>query len=104
MSGLEIYLGACSFLLGAVIGSFLNVVIYRLPEGLSLVSPGSRCPSCGNPVRWYHNIPLLGWAILRGKCKDCGVPISWRYPFVEGLTGVLFLLAYVAEGVQTAHA
>jgi leader peptidase (prepilin peptidase)/N-methyltransferase len=100
MSGFDVYVGVCSFLLGAVIGSFLNVVIYRLPEGISLVSPGSRCPQCGNAIRWYHNVPVLGWLVLRGRCRDCGEPISWRYPFVEALTGSLFLAAFVVEGLE----
>lgn len=94
------YLTVCSAVLGAVVGSFLNVVIHRLPARESLVSPGSHCPRCGHPIRWYHNIPVAGWLVLRGKCRDCGEPISWRYPAVEALTGSLFALAYVMYGVQ----
>ncbi len=76
--------------LGLAIGSFLNVVIYRVPAGESMVSPPSRCPSCGAEIRNRHNVPVLGWLILRGKCYDCEAPISPRYPLVEALTGVLF--------------
>lgn len=100
MSGLDAYLTACSALLGFVVGSFLNVVIYRLPARLSVVSPGSHCPRCDHPIRWYHNVPVAGWLVLRGKCRDCGEPISWRYPAIEGLTGVLFATAYLVHGVQ----
>jgi leader peptidase (prepilin peptidase) / N-methyltransferase len=76
--------------LGLAIGSFVNVVAYRLPRGESVVSPPSACPSCGTPIRARHNVPVLGWLILRGRCHDCGLPISVRYPIVEGATGLLF--------------
>lgn len=79
------------FLLGAIVGSFLNVVISRLPEGLSVVRPRSRCPKCGGSIRWYLNIPVLSWILLRGKCATCAQPISVRYPIVELLTALLFL-------------
>ena len=78
--------------LGLLIGSFLNVVIHRVPAGLSLVRPASRCPSCEAPIRWYDNIPIVSWLVLRGRCRDCGAPISARYPIVETLTGVAFVL------------
>jgi len=78
--------------LGLVIGSFLNVVIHRVPAGLSLVTPASRCPACEAPIRWYDNIPIVSWLVLRGRCRDCGAPISARYPLVETLTGVAFVL------------
>ena len=100
MSGLDVYPTACSALLGAVVGSFLNVVIHRLPARGLLVTPGSHCPRCDHPIRWYHNIPVAGWLVLRGRCRDCGEPISWRYPAVEALTGVLFAFAYVTYGLQ----
>jgi len=87
------------FLFGLIIGSFLNVCISRIPEGLSVVSPGSRCPSCLTPIKPYDNIPVLGWVLLRGKCRTCGLPISPMYPIVEFLTGLLFLLALYQFGL-----
>jgi leader peptidase (prepilin peptidase)/N-methyltransferase len=78
------------FLLGLAVGSFLNVVIHRVPRGESVVSPASRCPRCGTPIRARHNVPVLGWLILRGRCADCRTPISARYPLVELGTGLLF--------------
>lgn len=75
--------------LGAIVGSFLNVVAYRLPRGESLASPASRCPSCGTPITPYDNVPVLGWLWLRGRCRSCGKPISPRYPLVEAATGLL---------------
>jgi leader peptidase (prepilin peptidase)/N-methyltransferase len=75
---------------GLAVGSFVNVVICRVPAGGSVVSPASRCPSCGSSIRHRHNIPLLGWLLLRGRCHDCKVPISPRYPLVEAATGLLF--------------
>jgi leader peptidase (prepilin peptidase)/N-methyltransferase len=81
---------------GLIAGSFLNVVIARLPDGQSLVRPRSRCPHCGAAVRPYDNVPVLSWLILRGRCRDCGEPISARYPLVEALTAVL-LAAVVAR-------
>lgn len=79
-----------SGLLGLAIGSFLNVVIYRVPRGLSIVRPGSACPSCGHEIRAYDNVPVLAWLWLRGRCRDCHAPISPRYPLVELATGILF--------------
>ena len=81
-----------SFVGGLVIGSFLNVVIYRVPAGLSVVSPPSSCPSCGSPVRSFDNIPVISWLLLRGRCRACRVAISMRYPAIELLTGVVFAL------------
>jgi leader peptidase (prepilin peptidase)/N-methyltransferase len=89
-----IFFLAASFILGAVIGSFLNVCIYCIPEGISIVSPGSRCPQCGTPIRWYHNIPILSWLLLKGRCAYCGVKVSARYLLVEALTGGLFALFF----------
>jgi leader peptidase (prepilin peptidase)/N-methyltransferase len=77
-------------LFGLLIGSFLNVVIWRVPRGESVVSPGSACPWCGHPVRGRDNIPVLSWLLLRGRCRDCGEPIARRYPAVELGTGVAF--------------
>ncbi len=84
------------FMFGCCIGSFLNVVIYRLPREKSLVHPGSACPHCGRPIRFYDNIPLLSWLILRAKCRNCKAPISPRYFVIELLTGSLFLVVYLA--------
>lgn len=75
---------------GLAVGSFVNVVIYRVPAGESVVSPPSACPSCGASIRHRHNIPVFGWLLLRGRCYDCSEPISARYPLVEAATGVLF--------------
>ena len=80
------------FAMGAAIGSFLNVVIYRLPAGMNLSWPGSRCPLCRHPIRWFDNIPVLSWMVLRGRCRDCRAPISIRYPLVEAGTALLFLV------------
>jgi len=74
---------------GATIGSFLNVVAYRLPRSESLVSPGSRCPGCGTAIKVYDNVPVFGWLLLRGRCRSCRAPISARYPIIEALTGAL---------------
>ena len=82
-------------LFGLVIGSFLNVVIARVPERRSLVRPGSACPGCGNPIAWYDNLPVVSFFALAGRCRACAAPISWRYPFVESLTAALFVLAWV---------
>jgi len=79
---------------GACIGSFLNVCIYRIPKGESIVTPGSHC-ACGTPIRWYDNIPLLSWLLLRGRARCCGRPISARYPVVEALTALLFLACWL---------
>jgi leader peptidase (prepilin peptidase)/N-methyltransferase len=94
------YLAVVITLAGLVVGSFLNVVIYRLPRGESLVRPGSHCPACGHAVRWYDNIPVLSFVRLRGHCHDCGARISLRYPLVEVLTGSLFLGAFLVYGAQ----
>lgn len=88
---------ALIFLVGLAIGSFLNVVAHRLPRGESLVTPPSRCPRCETPIRWYDNLPVLGWLLLRGRCRACGEPISWRYPAVELATGVLFALVAATQ-------
>jgi leader peptidase (prepilin peptidase)/N-methyltransferase len=78
--------------LGLAIGSFLNVCIYRLPLGRSLLTPPSTCPACRTPLRWIDNIPVVSWVLLRGKCHHCRAPISIQYPLVELVTGVLFVL------------
>jgi len=87
------------FIFGACIGSFLNVVIFRVPEGLSIVSPGSRCPECEKAIPFYWNIPILSYLILGGRCRYCRTGISLRYPAVEALTGVIFLLLFFKYGL-----
>lgn len=86
------------FAVGAVVGSFLNVVIARVPKGQSIVSPGSRCPRCGSPIAWFDNIPVLSWLLLRARCRKCGLAISPRYPLVELLTGLLAVALLRREG------
>lgn len=119
---------AAAALVGLVVGSFLNVVIHRLPLMLerrwaaecaalqapgsdpptddappfNLLVPGSRCPACETPIRWVHNVPLLGWIVLRGRCAACGAPIAWRYPLVELITGVAFALVFARYGATGA--
>jgi leader peptidase (prepilin peptidase)/N-methyltransferase len=84
---------AClALLFGLLIGSFLNVCVYRLPQDLSVVRPRSYCPACKHPIGWYDNVPLLSYALLRGRCRHCQAAISMRYPVVELLTGVLFFI------------
>ena len=89
-----------AFILGTVVGSFLNVCICRLPEGKSIVSPPSACPKCGQQIRWYENIPIISFLVLRAKCRSCSLPISWRYPLVEALNGLLTLLLFLKFGVS----
>jgi len=90
------------FLFGIVIGSFLNVCITRIPEEVSIVSPGSRCPRCSAPIKAYDNVPVFAWLWLRGKCRACGAPISAMYPLVELLTGLLFVACYLEFGISQA--
>lgn len=87
------------FLFGIVTGSFLNVCITRIPEGLSIVAPSSRCPRCETPIKAYDNVPLFAWLWLRGKCRSCGNQISPMYPLVELLTGLLFVACYLEFGL-----
>jgi leader peptidase (prepilin peptidase)/N-methyltransferase len=95
----ELGMEAATFagVLGAVFGSFLNVVVYRLPRHESLIAPASHCPHCGTPVKPYDNIPILSWLLLRGHCRSCGGSISPRYPLVEALTGALCVGAVIAH-------
>lgn len=88
------------FVLGACVGSFLNVVIYRVPAGLSLLFPPSRCPHCLNQLKAYDNVPVLGWLWLRGRCRYCKNPIAIRYPLVEAATGILFVLVFWKFGLS----
>ncbi len=85
------------FAVGGCVGSFLNVVVYRLPLGISLVYPPSHCPKCGKHIPWYDNVPIFGWIMLRGRCRQCHNPISARYPIVEAITAAMFGLLAVAE-------
>ena len=88
------------FWLGAAIGSFLNVVVYRVPAGLSILWPPSRCPKCFHQLGMGENIPILGWLLLRGKCRHCRTPISPRYPLIEAITAVIFVLVYNHFGLS----
>ena len=87
-------------LLGLAVGSFLNVVIWRVPRGESIVRPGSHCPSCGHEVRSRDNIPVVSWLLLRGRCRDCGEPISARYPLVELLTSAVWVVLALRIGFE----
>ncbi len=89
-------------LLGLIVGSFLTVVIWRVPRGESIVRPGSHCPRCGTPISPWDNIPVLSWVVLRGKCRHCGEPISARYPAIELITGGLFVVMALELGFDAA--
>ena len=93
-------LAGLALVLGLMIGSFLNVVIYRLPRDESIVHPSSHCPGCQAPVAWYDNVPLLSYLWLRGRCRVCAEPISLRYPAIELLTGLLFLFVALRFGIS----
>ncbi len=86
--------------LGAVLGSFLNVCVYRWPMGQSVVRPRSRCPSCGSGIAWYDNVPVLSWLVLRGRCRRCGEPISVQYPLVELACAAIWALSVLHWGVS----
>ncbi len=92
------------FAFGACVGSFLNVVVYRLPAGLSVVTPPSRCPLCGGRLSWRENLPVIGWLLLRGKCKSCRAAISIQYPLIETLVGLLFAGLYLLYYVVPSDA
>jgi len=94
----DLFFALIFFVFGLCFGSFLNVCIYRLPRGRSVVSPGSACPQCGTPIKPYDNIPVLSWLILRGRCRACGTKITPRYMLVELATGLLFVACYFAFG------
>ena len=89
-----------AFMMGACIGSFLNVCIFRIPESRSIVSPGSACPKCNTNIKFYDNIPIISWLLLLGKCRTCSEPISARYPMVELLTGLLALASVIRFGIS----
>lgn len=90
--------GALVALLGLMLGSFMNVCIYRLPRGLSPVRPRSSCPSCGHVLSWFENVPVVAYLVLRGRCRVCRAPISPMYPIVEFVTGAVFLAGYIWYG------
>jgi leader peptidase (prepilin peptidase) / N-methyltransferase len=88
------------FILGAIFGSFLNVVIYRLPKGESILFPSSHCPYCGKPIQYYDNIPIISYALLMGKCRSCGSHISVRYPIIEFATACIALILFLKYGIS----
>ncbi len=92
---MNLYEGSIVTIFGILIGSFINVLIIRIPKGESVVFPSSHCVSCGKNLKWYHNIPLFSWIFLRGKCAFCGSKISIQYPIIEFLSGLIFLLSYI---------
>ena len=99
---LRTFCSAVVFVVGSMVGSFLNVCVYRLPRNESVVRPRSRCPKCGHLIAWYDNVPMISWLLLRARCRHCAEPISGVYPLVEGLTGVLFLLVFLRFGFTLA--
>jgi len=96
---IETTLGILVFILGIMIGSFLNVVIYRIPNNESIAFPASKCQSCQTPLKWYHNIPIFSWLFLGGKCAFCKDPIAKQYPIIEFVTGIIFLVLYMKIGL-----
>ena len=96
---IDITLGSLVFIFGIMIGSFLNVVIYRIPKNESIAFPASKCQSCQTPLKWYHNIPIFSWLFLGGKCAFCREPIAKQYPIVEFVTGVIFVILYTKVGL-----
>jgi len=98
--GFDSLVALYSVLLGLALGSFMNVCIYRIPLGKSIISPPSNCPNCSERIRFYDNIPLLSYLILLGRCRYCRNPISWRYPLVEVLTGLLSLALFSRYGLS----
>jgi leader peptidase (prepilin peptidase)/N-methyltransferase len=97
------FLDIIAFIFGGVVGSFLNVCIWRIPEGKSIAFPSSHCPKCGKSIRPFDNIPVLSWLLLRGRCRDCGESISARYPLVELLTALLSLAIFWKFGPSPAY-
>src|SRR5437868_8167040 len=97
---MEFLEGFFVFLIGAAIGSFLNVCIGRWPDGLSVVKPRSRCPKCGHQIKASENIPIISWLILRGRCSNCHEPISIQYPIVELLVAMIWLATYLQFGIS----
>jgi leader peptidase (prepilin peptidase) / N-methyltransferase len=99
---LQALLGIYAAVLGLIVGSYLNVVIYRLPRGLSTVLPRSRCPECGAAIRAFDNVPVLSFLLLGGRCRACRQRISWRYPLIEAATAALFVACFLRFGVSFA--
>jgi leader peptidase (prepilin peptidase) / N-methyltransferase len=102
MPALPVLLAVLGAILGLAVGSFLNVVIYRVPRGESVVAPASHCPTCDTAIRSRHNVPLISWLLLRARCAYCQAPISARYPIVEALTGAGFAALAAAVGLSPA--
>ncbi len=100
----ETFLTVYALCVGLVVGSFLNVVIHRVPRRQSVVRPGSHCPACGHRIRWYDNVPVISWVLLRGRCRDCRAPIALRYPAVELATGIVTALLARRYGLSVAGA
>jgi len=96
---IEIVTGIMVFIFGILIGSFLNVVIYRIPKNESIAFPASKCQSCQTPLKWYHNIPIFSWLALGGKCAFCKDPIAKQYPIVEFVTGLIFVTLFIKVGL-----
>ena len=103
MTFMEIYFACVTLIMGLCFGSFLNVCIYRIPAEISLSHPPSTCPKCKTRIKWYDNIPVLGWIALGGKCRNCKLPISAGYPVVEFMTGTFFLILYLIYPVYSAE-
>ncbi|MEA2236277.1 MAG: leader peptidase (prepilin peptidase) / N-methyltransferase [Thermoanaerobaculia bacterium] len=99
---MTLLLGFYAFAIGAIVGSFLNVVIHRYPREESIVFPGSHCPQCNAAIRWYDNIPVLSFLILRGRCRACGARIAWRYPLVELANALFYLATFLRTGPTVA--
>ena len=99
---MTLLLGFYAFAIGAIVGSFLNVVIHRYPRGESIVFPGSHCPHCNAAIRWFDNIPILSFAVLRGRCRACGAGIAWRYPLVELANALFYLATFLRTGPSVA--
>jgi leader peptidase (prepilin peptidase)/N-methyltransferase len=95
---MTLLLGIYAFAIGAIVGSFLNVVIHRYPREESIVFPGSHCPQCDAAIRWYDNIPVISFLALRGRCRACGAGIAWRYPLVELANALFYLAVYLRTG------
>ena len=100
--GARILVDLWAVVVGLVTGSYLNVVVHRLPRGLSTVLPRSRCPACSAPIRALDNLPVVSWLLLRGRCRHCGAAISWRYPLIEGATATLFLACAERFGLSVS--